>query len=326
MESFHVIIKDADMNIQIPPLTQMPPSINHAMSSLRSKIVLFLSAQQRKIVAVASFVFATLVLSYVFARYCLSNRRGDDLPRVVIVPDEVQKEYEPLSDDQRISPLPEEKGPLSQIEKSPVAQVESETLQAVAQKILPHPVRDVQNVGGNAKVMKKSPVLLPSHQFSDPKLYFEAQNLTLRNLRDLNADDRQKVVQKFQLQDAIDSMGKPSFFQTLETVDESILELLNLIDLKIDKRKVEYALLTDEKLKAVTLREVEDCTESQTLIIFFRRALLGPQSQGAIVKPDDILDLSILDMHHLEITDIHDCIQDIPHSVFIFSLMISSKN
>jgi hypothetical protein len=145
----------------------------------------------------------------------------------------------------------------------------------------------------------------------------EARKITLRNFREMNSEARQEAIKKFQLQSNIEAIGQEQFFQKLNEANEQALELVNLVDLKMDVKtsKMKYALLSDNEFKKVTIGQLEDASPEQMRFIFQRIE----EVKDAI--PDEkfnenLFELPVAQLHRVPGQKLSEVIDKIPESIF----------
>ena len=164
----------------------------------------------------------------------------------------------------------------------------------------------------------------------------EARKISLRNFHEMTPEDQQKTIDKFQLQSDINAIGQAVFFQKLSEVNEEVLDLVTLVDLKtnIKTSRLKYILLNDDEFKAVTLRQLDN--ESlvfslrqlsheyldQTRNVFLRVNLIDQESQKTFVLLKDFLDLNVIHFQHLTADTIMNLLLRSPLLFFIFYLML----
>ena len=77
--------------------------------------------------------------------------------------------------------------------------------------------------------------------------YERAVKTNLHNLYEMSEQEREELIEKYELQSVINSFGKDNFFKKLAEADQRLLELANLVDLKIysETSKLKYILINN---------------------------------------------------------------------------------
>ncbi len=148
----------------------------------------------------------------------------------------------------------------------------------------------------------------------------KAQKITLRNFREMNSEAQQETIKKFQLQSNIDAIGKESFFNKLGEASEQVLELVNLVDLKMDVKssKLKYAFLSNKEFEKVTLGQLKDASADQIQFIFDRLKLIEKETYEDFDQLESVLELKITHFYSLKSEKINEFISEIPASIFFF--------
>ena len=217
------------MNIQMNSLS------NRALFFLRESILPSLTAQQKKILAVVSIAFACLAAYCFLSRCCCFAPKSEDdespSPDNFVAQSEVDKSLSPDNLVKKATP-------------------QSPKLQNKISSFLSNFSEGNFYTNGKTTTFIAG-IEIPYHD--------EARKITLRNFREMTPEDQQKAIDKFQLQSDIDAIGQAAFFQKLSEVNEEVLDLVTLVDLKtnIKTSKLKYILLNDDEFKAVTLRQLD---------------------------------------------------------------------
>lgn len=86
--------------------------------------------------------------------------------------------------------------------------------------------------------------------------YSKTMSTTLKDFRCMSEADRQKAIEKHQLD--LTNLAIPDFFHQLDLADPEIIDLVNLVDLKVRPQLIKLTLMPNEEFNQLNLRQLLD--------------------------------------------------------------------
>gem|GEM_PF-4779093 len=150
--------------------------------------------------------------------------------------------------------------------------------------------------------------------------YVEAIKISLKNFKDMATEDQEEAIKKFELQDNIDIIGKQVFFEKLGAANEKVLELITIVDLKlnIQASKLKIAIQSDEEFKKLTISELKEVSFAQLKIIKQRLSFTNVKTSENFILPENILEVCLVHFSQLNADKINENISKIPGKAFSF--------
>ncbi len=97
----------------------------------------------------------------------------------------------------------------------------------------------------------------------------DALKITLCNFAEMGLEERQTVIEKFELQENIEVYGGEKFFEKLQIANRQSLEMVTIVDLKYppDKSALTFALLPEAEFIQLKVEQIQGVSTRQRLFI-----------------------------------------------------------
>lgn len=149
--------------------------------------------------------------------------------------------------------------------------------------------------------------------------YDEAIKINLHKFYEMSQQEKEAVIEKFQLHSSMELLGKESFLKKLAEIDKHILELANLVDIKYYNKEsgLKYIILNNAEFNAITLDELKDISLHQKRLIIER--LKDTKKLTKENKIENVLQMPLVRFLSLPGQTINQDIAKIPANIFFFN-------